>query len=91
VNRAKTRVARRGARQEVTGVTVNEVAGLSRRERRRVRALAHQVRMVRESGTPEPAREAELAGKLAYLAMLNPAQAAALRRHTWPGTGGATS
>jgi hypothetical protein len=77
VNTAKTRVARRGSRQRVTGVTVNEVLGLSRRERRRLRAAIHQL----GKGNADADRLAEVRGKLAYLAMLNPQQAEALRRH----------
>jgi hypothetical protein len=51
-------------------VTVNRVLGLSRVERRRIRAMIHQA---------DPARAAAIQGKLAYLAMLNPEQAARLR------------
>jgi hypothetical protein len=76
VNPRKTRVARAGSAQRVTGVTVNAVAGLSRRERRVLRAELD--RHARHGGTVEEGRR--LAGKLAYLAMLNPAQAAALAR-----------
>jgi RNA-directed DNA polymerase len=80
VNARKTRVARRGARQRVTGVTVNEVAGLSRKERRRLRALLYQLRLQQAAGAVDPRRLAEAKGRLAYLHMLNPAQAEALRR-----------
>jgi RNA-directed DNA polymerase len=75
VNEAKTRIMRRGSRQTVTGVVVNEVPGLSRQERRRIRAIIHQ------TGKPaaDPTQLDRLRGKLAYLAMLNPGQAAALR------------
>jgi retron-type reverse transcriptase len=76
VNPAKTRVARKGSRQRVTGVTVNDVAGLSRKERRLLRAMVHRSRQ----GRLTPEEEARLRGKLAYLAMLNPAQAAALKK-----------
>jgi retron-type reverse transcriptase len=76
VNTDKTRVARRGSRQRVTGVTVNEVLGLSRRERRRLRAAIHQ--LGKQGADAE--RLAEVRGQLAYLAMLNPQQAEALRR-----------
>ncbi len=80
VNPAKARVARKGSRQRVTGVVVNDKLGLSRRERRRLRAAIHQVRKEHEQGTLDPRRLARLRGKLAYLAMLNPSQAAALRK-----------
>jgi hypothetical protein len=74
LNRSKTRIMRSGGRQRVTGVVVNQVAGLSRAERRKLRAQLHQL------GPDTPARErVRLEGKLAYLQMINPEQAAALR------------
>lgn len=72
LNPAKTRVLRAGQRQVVTGVTVNQVAGLSRQERRRLRAALHQQC---QTGEPDPLRARKLQGQLAYLRMLNPAQA----------------
>jgi hypothetical protein len=69
LNAAKTRVMRSGARQAVTGVVVNEVLGLSRQERRLFRAALHRQR------TQEGERDARLEGKIAYVRMLNPAQA----------------
>jgi RNA-directed DNA polymerase len=69
LNEAKTRVMRSGRRQQVTGVTVNAVLGLSRKERRRIRAALHQ-------GAAGPRIE----GKLAYVGMLNEAQAEQLRK-----------
>jgi len=64
----KTRVMRSGQRQTVTGVVVNQVLGLSRQQRRRLRAALHQ----------QKSPDAQLQGKLAYLAMLNPEQATKL-------------
>lgn len=66
LNGSKTKVMRSGRRQSVTGVVVNQVAGLSRQERRRLRAALHQ-----EGGHPDAA----LRGKLAYLQGLNRQQA----------------
>jgi RNA-directed DNA polymerase len=80
VNETKTRVARQGSRQQVTGVTVNETAGLSRKERRRLRAALHQLRQQQARGDVDPKKWQHVQGKLAYLAMLNPKQAADLRR-----------
>lgn len=77
VNREKTRVMRAGRHQSVTGVTVNQVAGLSRQERRRLRAAIHQRH---QTTTPDPVQDQRLQGKLAYLRMLNPSQAEALLR-----------
>src|SRR5206468_2366646 len=44
INAAKTRLMGQGNRQTVTGVVVNQTLGLSRQERRRLRAIAHQMR-----------------------------------------------
>jgi len=73
LNFAKTRLMRQSGRQAVTGVIVNKDMGLSRKTRRKLRAALHQ-----SAKADEPAR-ARLEGKLAYLHMLNPAQAARLR------------
>ena len=75
VNSRKTRVARGGSRQLVTGVVVNRVLGLSRQTRRRLRAAVHRYLQDHAAGTADPARLARLDGQLAYLAMLNPDQA----------------
>lgn len=71
LNPAKTRIMRSGRQQSVTGVVVNQVAGLSRQERRRLRAALHQA-----GGQPD----AQLRGKLAYLRGLNRSQAEQLLR-----------
>ena len=76
LNAAKTQVMTRGGRQIVTGVTVNSVLGLSRRARRRIRAELHHAS--REGADAQ--RRARLTGMLAWVHMLNPEQAAALRR-----------
>ena len=81
---AKTRVMRSGRAQQVTGVTVNEKLGLSRKERRKMRAAIHQLEHARAEGAPRPDDEDALRGKLAYLEMLNPAQAAALHAQWSP-------
>ena len=57
-------------------MTVNDVAGLSRQERRRLRAMIHQT----DAASGNTAVLAKIRGKLAYLAMLNPLQAAPLRK-----------
>jgi retron-type reverse transcriptase len=76
INTDKTRLMGKGGRQTVTGVVVNETLGLSRRERRRLRAALHQLR---NAGSEQHSEERlRLKGKLAYLSMLNPQQAAAL-------------
>lgn len=75
VNTGKTRVMGRGARQSVTGVVVNQVLGISRQGRRRLRAMAHRLRFQQSSGTASAEQIAEWRGHLAYLSMLNPEQA----------------
>lgn len=82
VNREKTRVQGKGRRQEVCGVTVNQDLGLSRRERRKMRAELHHLARERAAGRPDPAAEERARGRLAYLAMLNPDQARAVERAT---------
>lgn len=74
----KTWVARRGSHQQVTGVTVNDVVGLSRQQRRRIRAMLHQQQ--RDNGTLDRVA----IGTLAWVHMLNPQQAARLRERTRP-------
>lgn len=75
INADKTRVMRKGARQTVAGVIVNTDMGLSRQERRRLRAEIHNGR---RAATRDPIALRRLQGKLAYLYMLNPQQAGAL-------------
>lgn len=73
LRRDKTRVLRSSQRQRVTGVVVNQDAGLSRKQRRRLRAEIHQI-----SKSDEPVdstRLKQLRGMLSYLSMLNAEQA----------------
>jgi hypothetical protein len=72
VNRDKTRILRSGGRQTVCGVVVNRDLGLSRRDRRRLRAELHQAALAGREA------DARLRGRLAYLGMLNPEQRLAL-------------
>jgi retron-type reverse transcriptase len=74
VNAEKTRLMGRGDRQAVTGVVVNQVLGLSRQQRRRLRAQIHQLRNHNGGELPDGMR-AVIQGKIAYLAMLSPQQA----------------
>jgi retron-type reverse transcriptase len=76
LNGAKTRVMGQGGRQLVTGVTVNSVLGLSRKKRRRIRSMLHHAS---KEGIDQK-RRAKLMGLLAWVHMLNPEQAAALRK-----------
>ena len=74
INHRKTRVQRQGRHQQVTGVTVNQQAGLSRRQRRRIRAAIHQMDPTDGSACRR------LKGTLAWLQMLNPGQARPLQQ-----------
>jgi retron-type reverse transcriptase len=78
VNTDKTRFMAQGTRQTVTGVVVNQILGLSRQERRRIRAMAHQLGQGNDKA--QAGLRARLDGKIAYLSMLNPQQAAHLRQ-----------
>src|SRR5262249_31159982 len=89
----KTRILSCAGRQRITGVIVNRDLGLSRHERRRLRAEIHQLRAAVPAGTAPDlaARTARLRGRLAYLAMLNPAQSAPLRTLLQAALGNATT
>jgi retron-type reverse transcriptase len=77
VNQKKLRVCGSGSRQMVTGVVVNNVPGLPRSERMRLRAIIHQAR---KHGLKKPERSkvkdvrAWLLGKIGYVRMVNPLQ-----------------
>jgi hypothetical protein len=75
INQRKTRVMRSGSCQTVAGVVVNDVLGLSRQVRRRLRAAIHQFAQTRTAGDSDPALLARLDGKVAYVSMLNVEQA----------------
>ncbi len=79
VNRKKTRIMSQCGRQTVTGIVVNKTLGLSRQDRRRLRAMAHQLKKQTADGFADPSRMAKLTGLLAFLSMLNKEQAEKLR------------
>lgn len=81
VNQGKTRLMGRGTRQSVTGLVVNQTLGLSRRVRRRFRAMAHRLAQKAKARQASAEELAIFTGHLAYLNMLNPAQAAKVRDH----------
>jgi retron-type reverse transcriptase len=81
VNTEKTRLMGQGNRQTVTGVVVNRTLGLSRQERRKLRAMQHRLRTAPNDASTARDR-VWLEGKLAYLAMLNPEQASKLNAAT---------
>ena len=76
----KTNIFRRGRRQIVTGLVVNEKPNLPRRIRRRLRAAVHQ----RSNGEKthwhgRPMSGNELMGRLAMLQLVQPEEAKALK------------
>ncbi len=86
VNTRKTRIMRRGARQEVTGVVVNERPNISRDTFDALKATLHnciehgaQAQKLRAGLAPEVNFAAYLRGKIAYVHMLNPHRALKLR------------
>jgi retron-type reverse transcriptase len=82
-NQGKTHAMRRGQRQEVVGLTVNEKPAVSRRERRRLRALLHNAA---RDGLEEQNREGcscfreQLRGRVSYVAMVEPEKGGRWRR-----------
>jgi retron-type reverse transcriptase len=89
----KTRVARSGARQLVTGVVVNEHLNLPRAHVRRLRAAAHRLATRGATAVSLDARPSAdparvLHGHLAFLAMVNPSRGrtlTSLARRSEPG------
>jgi hypothetical protein len=76
VNANKTRILREGRRQSITGVVVNKAMGLSRQERRKLRAAMHRQKLA--GAAADASERLRLHGKLAYVFMLNRVQALAL-------------
>ena len=77
----KTNIFRRGRRQMVTGLVVNEQVSIPRRLRRRLRAAVHRVQNGESShwhGTEQTS--SALQGRLAFLQMVHPAEALALKK-----------
>ena len=76
----KTNIYRRGRRQIVTGLVVNEKPNLPRRTRRRLRAAAHRAA---SGGDPfwhgRPMSGDELSGRLAFLQLVQPEEAGRLK------------
>jgi RNA-directed DNA polymerase len=78
----KTRVMRRGGRQEVTGLTVNDRPSIARKELRTLRAILHNAaRFGLESQNREgrPDFATHLRGRVEYACMVDPGRALELR------------
>ncbi len=74
----KTRLMRRGARQLVAGVVVNDVPGVARRDRERLEAILHGAATrgpAGENRDHHPDFRAHLRGRIAHVAAVNPAHA----------------
>ena len=87
----KLRILRRNARQEVTGVVVNQQPGASRASRRALRAALHRAQtqgLAACHWQGEATTPSQLLGQAQYIKMLNPLQGerlvAAARRLTRP-------
>jgi RNA-directed DNA polymerase len=77
----KTNIFRRGRRQIVTGLVVNEKPNLPRRIRRKLRAAVHQMCNGGESRWHgRPMSKNELLGRLSMLHLVQPEEAKALKR-----------
>ncbi|PZF58472.1 RNA-directed DNA polymerase [Curtobacterium sp. MCBD17_034] len=82
LNPRKTRVRRQGVRQSVTGVVVNAVPGVGRRELDRLRAVLHNC--VRYGPASQDRGDhadfrAHLEGRVGWVEQVHPARGAALR------------
>jgi retron-type reverse transcriptase len=81
VNESKTRVLKRAARQEVTGVVVNQRPGVPRPLYKRLRAMLHRAQhegLAAQNRENRPNFEAWLEGMIAYVSMVNEKQGRAL-------------
>lgn len=79
VNPQKTRVLRRNAQQNVTGIVVNDKASISRKTIRRIRAILHRAKhegLAAQNRSNHPNFRSWLEGMIAYLAMSRPDLAA---------------
>jgi retron-type reverse transcriptase len=75
VNEKKTRVLKQSAAMAVTGVNVNERPSVSRRERRRLRAVlhnAHRHGLAAQNRNFHPHFVSQLRGQIEFVRMVNP-------------------
>ncbi|MBT5793050.1 MAG: RNA-directed DNA polymerase [Gammaproteobacteria bacterium] len=76
----KTNIFRRGRRQIVTGLVVNEKPNMAKPLRRRLRSAVHRRLSGRQpSWHGKPMSDSELLGRIAFLAQTQPAEAKKLR------------
>ena len=77
INDTKTRVQKPNSAMTVTGIVVNERAGIKRREIRRLRAILHNAKKLglsSQNRRQDPGFESRLRGKLSFIQMINPDQ-----------------
>lgn len=82
VNEKKTRVLRQSDAQTVTGIVVNERAGVPRDTVRRLRAILHRAKaegLAAQNRQKLPHFEQWVRGMIAYVTMVNPGQGKPLR------------
>ena len=80
-NPKKTHIMRRGRRQEVTGVTVNDKLAVARVEVRELRAILHNAAkhgLESQNREKHPAFGSYLRGRVAFVTMVDPTKAPAL-------------
>jgi RNA-directed DNA polymerase len=80
LNRDKSVLRTRAARQSVCGVVVNAAPNVSRAEYDRLKAILHNAARHGPSGQGVAGRQAELQGRVAWVASLNPARGEKLKR-----------
>ena len=76
VHPRKTRIMGRGARQQVTGLVVNDKVSVPRDARRKLRALVHNIKTRGGLSAPDvpPGLREHLVGHASYLGMVDPAK-----------------
>lgn len=94
LNATKTRVRRRGRRQAVTGIVVNDRVAPGRAEHDRLKAILHNCVVHGPAGqnrSGHPQFRAHLEGRITWIAQLHPERGARLRalyeRIDWAGSG----
>ncbi len=79
LNPAKTRIARAGARQVVTGIVVNDHLNVPRPEFDRLKAVIHACGKPGDRRLEDPAFRLSLIGQIDWVAQVNPARGRKLR------------
>jgi RNA-directed DNA polymerase len=80
VNGKKTKVSRAGSKQEVTGVNVAKgVLGISRKERRKVRAAIHQIKNMSSKEPGYDLKRSQVQGRIGWVTMINEMQGRELK------------